>query len=107
VNVGPPRGEGHPCIQEDWESGLTILLPKAMKKGEAFSVEVALEGDFIDNQDKFLNCYYPQDNNGWYPKHGYLKRSTFKPCSATTRTTAWPASASWSAKAPGPIPVTA
>jgi hypothetical protein len=70
-------GKDIACIQEDWESGLTILLPKAMKKGEAFSVEVALEGDFIDNQDTFLNCYYPQDNNGWYPKHGYLKRSTF------------------------------
>ena len=79
MRVTSARYEGRdiPCLQEDWESGLTILLPKAMKKGEKFSVEVALEGDFIDNQDTFLNCYYPQDNNGWYPKYGYLKRSTF------------------------------
>ena len=71
------EGKDIPFIQEDWESGLTVLLPKPMKKGEKFSVEMELEGDFIDNQDVFLNCFYPQDNAGWYPRHGYLKRSTF------------------------------
>ena len=42
MRVTSARYEGRdiPCLQEDWESGLTILLPKAMKKGEKFS-EVA------------------------------------------------------------------
>jgi hypothetical protein len=71
------EGKDIPFIQEDWESGLTILLPKSMHKGDKFSIDLAIEGDFIDNQDAFLNCFYPQDNTGWYPRHGYLKRSTF------------------------------
>ena len=71
------EGKDIPFIQEDWEVGLTLLLPKPMQKGEKFSIELALDGDFIDNQDKFLNCYYPQSNTAWYPVHGYLKRSTF------------------------------
>jgi hypothetical protein len=64
-------------IQEDWESGLTLFLPKAMQKGEKFSVDMYLEGDFIDNQRRFENGYYPQANISWYPRHGFLKRSTF------------------------------
>ena len=66
-----------PFFQEDWEMGLTVILPQAMKKGETFSIELAVEGDFIDNQDVYLNVNYPQDNTSWYPRHGYLKRSTF------------------------------
>ncbi len=66
-----------PCIQEDWEIGLTFLLPKAMEKGEKFSIEVALNGDFIDNQQVLQNFHYPQSNSSWYPRHGFLKRSTF------------------------------
>jgi hypothetical protein len=66
-----------PFIQEDWEMGLTVLLPQAFKKGEKFSIDLTVEGDFIDNQDVYLNVAYPQDNTTWYPRHGYLKRSTF------------------------------
>ena len=66
-----------PFIQEDWESGMMFVLPKPVGKGEKFSVELSLEGDFIDNQTTFLNNYYPQSNGSWYPRHGYLKRSTF------------------------------
>ncbi len=64
-------------IQEDWESGITLLLPAPMMKGEKFSVEVSLAGDFIDNQRRF-NVFYPLSNTCWYPRHGYLKRSTFE-----------------------------
>ncbi|MDR0311025.1 MAG: hypothetical protein LBJ21_05515 [Acidobacteriota bacterium] len=64
-------------VQEDWESGLTFVLPKAVNKGEKFSVELALEGDFIDKQTTFPNCIYPRSNESWYPRHGYLRRSTF------------------------------
>jgi len=64
-------------VQEDWESGLTFVLPKAVNKGESFSVELVLEGDFIDKQTTFPNCMYPLSNESWYPRHGYLRRSTF------------------------------
>ena len=64
-------------VQEDWESGLTFILPKAVNKGEKFSVELMLEGDFIDKQTTFPNCMYPLSNESWYPRHGYLRRSTF------------------------------
>jgi hypothetical protein len=66
-----------PFIQEDWEMGLMVVLPKAMNKGETFSIDIATEGDFIDNQDTYLNVFYPQSNESWYPRHGYLQRSTF------------------------------
>jgi len=71
------NGQDIPCIQEDWEVGLTFLLPKPMKKGEKFSIDVALDGDFIDDQDTFVDIHFLQSNTNWYPRHGYLKRSTF------------------------------
>jgi hypothetical protein len=70
-------GQNLPYIQEDWESGFTLILPKPAQKGEKFSIDLSIEGDFIDNQTKILNGYYPQSNESWYPRHGYLKRSTF------------------------------
>jgi hypothetical protein len=66
-----------PFFQEDWEMGLTVVLPQAMKKGETFSIDLSIEGDFIDNQDTYLNVYYPENNESWYPRHGYLQRSKF------------------------------
>jgi len=70
-------GQDIPSLQEDWEVGLTFLLPKPMKKGEKFSIDVALEGDFIDKQDQMLDVHFLQSNTNWYPRHGFLKRSTF------------------------------
>jgi hypothetical protein len=64
-------------VQEDWESGLTFVLPETVNKGEKFSVELTLEGDFIDKQTAFPNNVYPRSNESWYPRHGYLRRSTF------------------------------
>ena len=62
-------------IQEKWESGLTFLLPKAMKKGEEFSIEVSMVGDILDSNPR--NVHYPQGTASWYPRHGFHKRSTF------------------------------
>lgn len=72
------KGQDIPCIQEDWESGLTFLLPEPIAKGDEFSVELSMEGDFIDNQQQFQNSHYPQGNSSWYPRHGFNKRSTFE-----------------------------
>ena len=63
-----------PFVQEDWESGFTFLLPKAVNNGDKFSVELALEGDFMATVPVAV---YPQSNESWYPRHGYLRRSTF------------------------------
>lgn len=71
------EGQDLPFIQEEWESGITLILPKTMQKNQKFSVELALEGDFIDDQRVIENGYYPLSNESWYPRHGYLKRSTF------------------------------
>jgi hypothetical protein len=64
-------------IQEDWESGLSLLLPEPVQRGERFIIEVALEGDFIQDQRVFRYCFYPLSNTSWYPRHGYLRRSTY------------------------------
>ncbi|MDR0842900.1 MAG: hypothetical protein LBP68_05715 [Acidobacteriota bacterium] len=70
-------GQDIPYMQEDWETGLTFVLPRQVKKGEAFSVELALEGDFVEKSASFYNCIYLRSNESWYPRHGYLRRSTF------------------------------
>ncbi len=64
-------------LQEDWESGLSLILPGTVGKGDRFSIEMTLEGDFIDDQRSIEKGYYPQSNTSWYPRHGYLKRSTY------------------------------
>ena len=71
------EGENILFVQEEWEAGLTFVLPKTVNNGEKFSVELELEGDFIDKQGTFTNAMYPRSNESWYPRHGYLRRSTF------------------------------
>ena len=62
------------AVQEEWERGLTLFLPTAANAGDSFSVVLEFEGE---NLTDTLNCYYPLSNSDWYPRHGYLTRSTF------------------------------
>lgn len=76
VRVG---GNDIDFVQEDWEGGLTVFLPNALRKGEETEIEFTLEGDFmrqpeVASADDFS---YPRSNSTWYPRHGYLDRSTF------------------------------
>jgi len=71
-------GQDLPVVQEEWEKGITFFLPQPINKGEKFSIDVSFAGDFIDNQTVIEPAYYPQSNTCWYPRHGYLKRSTFE-----------------------------
>lgn len=64
-------------VQEDWEINLAIILPKPMRKGEKFSLDVSLEGDIINRQQMYENIFVLEHNSNWYPRHGFLKRSTF------------------------------
>ena len=68
------EGEDILFVQEEWESGFTFILPEVVNKGDKFSVELVLDGDFISKMGAFL---YPSSNESWYPQHGYLRRSTF------------------------------
>ena len=66
-------------IQEDWEAGFTVFLPKEINAGDSFSLDFDLAGDFLTQPDGRLlqSSSYPLSNTTWYPRHGYLDRSTF------------------------------
>ncbi len=65
------------AVQEDWEGGLTVFLPRAPQVGEKLEFDLALAGDFIMDADIIPDCYYPASTTDWYPRHGYLDRATF------------------------------
>jgi hypothetical protein len=71
------EGRDLPFVQEDWEIGFSLVLPKLLQKGAKFSVDLVLEGDFIDEQRTIQEGFYPISNTSWYPRHGYLTRSTY------------------------------
>jgi hypothetical protein len=64
-------------IQEDWEGGLSVLLPTETSAGRKMTVELVLEGDFMREVERLAGCYYPASNSEWMPRHGYLDRATF------------------------------
>jgi hypothetical protein len=63
--------------QEDWESGFTVFFPKAIPNGGEIELSFELEGDFLRQPAMCQECSYPRSNSSWYPRHGYLDRSTF------------------------------
>jgi hypothetical protein len=65
------------AAQEDWEGGITLFLPSPRAAGERFSVLMSLEGDSMYDSPYIPDCYYPRVSGDWYPRHGYLTRSTF------------------------------
>jgi hypothetical protein len=65
------------AVQEDWEGGVTLFLPAPRAARESFSVVMEFAGDFLYDSPLIGNCYYPRASSGWYPRHGYLSRSTF------------------------------
>ena len=72
-------GDGSPAavVQENWESGLTVFLPAAKPAFEKLEIVLELEGDALYDSPYIPECYYPLSSEGWYPRHGYLNRSTF------------------------------
>lgn len=67
-----------PWVQEDWESGLTVFLPEPLKANEKLELELNLEGDFMIGSNFVQNVYYPRSTYSWFPRHGFLDRSTFE-----------------------------
>ena len=67
-----------PAVQEEWEGGLTVFLPAALQAGQSLELEFVLEGDFMRSNPYLNDCFYPASNTDWYPRHGYLDRSTYE-----------------------------
>jgi len=65
-------------VQEDWEGGFALFLPRAIQSGEKLEIEIMLEGDFMIDSSIVSNCFYPASNTTWYPRHGFLDRSTYE-----------------------------
>jgi hypothetical protein len=65
------------AVQEPGEAGLTVFLPAAKVRGERFTLDLQLEGDFLYDTRGFAGGRYPLSNASWYPRHGYLRPSTF------------------------------
>jgi hypothetical protein len=65
------------AVQEDWEGGLTVFLPRPAQAGEKLVLEFQQEGDFIMDPDAIRDCYYPVSNETWYLRQGYLDRASF------------------------------
>lgn len=65
------------AIQEDWEGGLTVFLPRTVETGQKLGLELELEGDFMYDAQSVRDCFYPASNTTWYPRHGYLDRATY------------------------------
>lgn len=64
--------------QEDWEGGVSVILPEAVSKGQTLDLEIETAGDFLRDAEFVANCFYPISNTTWYPRHGYLDRSTYE-----------------------------
>jgi hypothetical protein len=60
-------------IQEDWEGGLTILFPVALKKGQKLELTLRMEGQQLV-QD---GASWVPLTDSWYLRHGYLQRSSY------------------------------
>ena len=78
VSARLPDGRPVEFLQEPWEGGFTLLLPAAVAKGEKFSVEVTLSGEFMFQSEAMSETYFPLRTTTWYPRHGELQRSVFE-----------------------------
>jgi hypothetical protein len=64
-------------MQEDWESGFSVIFPAPMAAGQSIDIDLDLDGDFLRQPEEHSDCSYPRSNDSWYPQHGYLDRATF------------------------------
>lgn len=63
-------------IQEPWEKGVTLILPRAMEQNEQITVHLGLEGkDSLRTWER--HYHYLRMTTSWYPRHGYLARSNY------------------------------
>lgn len=65
-----------PVIQEPWERGFTLILPRIIQQDEKFTVRLRLAGKGTLRTWKF-RFHYLRMTTSWYPRHGYLARSNY------------------------------
>jgi aminopeptidase N len=66
------------AVQEDWEGGFTVFLPRATgAAGEVIEFEFELEGDYMRGHDQVSDSFYPYSNYEWYPRHGGYDRASY------------------------------
>ncbi len=70
-------GEAIGTIQEDWEGGLTLLLPAPLAKGQVVEPVLDFEGEFLFGDTAgVVDAHYVRADC-WYPRHVELNRSVF------------------------------
>lgn len=63
-------------IQEAWETGFSLVLPRVFAKNDKLTVKLQLEGkDSLWTWKSHF--HYPRSTTTWFPRHGYLPRSRF------------------------------
>ena len=62
-------------LQEPWEGGFTLVLPAPVEKGQKFTVEISVAGEFMFESSTVTGTYFPLRSTTWFPRHGYLQRS--------------------------------
>ncbi len=76
LNASLKDGTPVEVIQDPVETGFSLLLPTALKRGEKATVKIKLEGN--DSLWTWgYDYHYPRSTTTWYPRHGYLARSLF------------------------------
>jgi hypothetical protein len=77
--IGAELADGTPIrvIQEEWETGVSLVLPAALARGARAELTLKLEGK--DSLWSFgTSFHYPRSTTTWYPRYGYLARSRFE-----------------------------
>jgi hypothetical protein len=70
-------GTSLPVIQDPWESGFTVVVPRTLAKEEKAAIKLQLEGE--DTLRTWESAFhYPLSTTTWYPRHSYLRPSRFK-----------------------------
>lgn len=64
-------------LQEPWEGGFSVLLPKPVSAGQSLSLSLELRGDFMMESSYMGGTYFPRSTDAWYPRHGHLSRSKY------------------------------
>jgi hypothetical protein len=64
-------------LQEPWEGGFSVLLPKPVAAGQSLSLSLELKGDFMMESSYMAGTYFPRSTETWYPRHGHLSRSKY------------------------------
>ncbi|OFV83827.1 MAG: hypothetical protein A3D93_05030 [Acidobacteria bacterium RIFCSPHIGHO2_12_FULL_67_30] len=71
-----PDGTPLESIQEPWETGLSVALPRPLARDERMPIRLRLEGkDSLWTWEQHF--HYPRSATTWYPRHGFRQRSRF------------------------------